>query len=194
MKLRGFRIELGEVEAALRAHPGVSEAVAVVRDDTGDPRLVAYLVLAAGGTPPHAGELRAHLRERLPDYMVPGVFVAMDALPLTTSGKVDRRALPAPAAAPGARPAREPTPTEAEMAEVWRELLGVPHVGDGDSFFALGGHSLQAMRMVVAVHARLGVALPLREVFDFPRLAELAARVDRARARLEVEEGRSAKC
>jgi amino acid adenylation domain-containing protein len=186
VKLRGFRIELGEVEAALRSHPGVSEAVAMVRNDTGDPRLAAYLVLAPGSAPPHVTELRAHLRERLPDYMVPGVFVAMEAFPLTTSGKVDRRALPVPAAAAGAHHAHGPTPTEAELAAVWRELLGVPHVGGDDSFFALGGHSLQAMRMVATVHTRLGVGLPLREVFDFPRLADLAARVDRARSLEEL--------
>jgi amino acid adenylation domain-containing protein len=181
VKLRGFRIELGEVESALLSHAGVSEAVAVVRADTGDPRLVAYLVLAGGSTPPGAAELRAHLRERLPDYMVPGVFVAMDALPLTTSGKVDRRALPAPGAAAGAEPAHAETPTEAELAGVWRELLGVPRVGGEDSFFALGGHSLLAMRMVAEVNERLGASLQLRDVFDCPRLADLAARVDRGR-------------
>jgi len=181
VKLRGFRIELGEVESALLAHPGVAEAVAVVRTDGGDPRLVAYLVLADGHAPPHAGELRAHLRERLPDYMVPGVFVTMDALPLTTSGKVDRRALPEPAATPSAEPDRAPTPTEAELAAVWRDLLGVPRVGAEDSFFALGGHSLLAMRMVSEVNERLGVSLRLRDIFDAPRLADLAAHVDRVR-------------
>jgi len=182
VKLRGFRIEPGEVESALLAHPSIGEAVAVVRNDTGDARLVAYVVPAPGAAVPGMAELRAHLRERLPDYMVPGAFVAMDALPLTISGKVNRRALPAPAAA-GAEPARPRTETEAALAEVWRELLGVEAVSAGDSFFALGGHSLPAMRLVAAVHARLGVAVPLREVFDFPRLADLAARVDRIRAR-----------
>ncbi|MFL5541692.1 MAG: amino acid adenylation domain-containing protein, partial [Longimicrobiaceae bacterium] len=181
VKLRGFRIEPGEIESALRAHPAVSEAVAVVRHDTGDARLVAYLVLAEGAAVPQAAELRAHLRERLPDYMVPGAFVPLDALPLTGTGKVDRRALPAPAPAAAAEPAREPTPTELALAAVWRELLGVPRVSGGDSFFALGGHSLLAMRMLAEVHERLGVALPLREVFDHPRLADLAARIDRDR-------------
>ncbi|HEX5725601.1 MAG TPA: non-ribosomal peptide synthetase, partial [Longimicrobiaceae bacterium] len=180
VKLRGFRIEPAEVEGALMGHPGVSEAVAVVRGDAGDPRLVAYVVPAAGKPAPDAAELRAHLRERLPDYMVPSAYVALDALPLTPSGKVDRRALPPPAAAPeGARPR---TATQAGLVEVWSELLGTS-VGAGDSFFALGGHSLLAMRMVAAVQARLGVTLPLREVFDFPRLADLAARVDRIRGR-----------
>jgi acyl-coenzyme A synthetase/AMP-(fatty) acid ligase len=183
VKLRGFRIEPGEIESALQAHADVSEAVAIVRNDTGDPRLVAYLVLAAGVATPQASELRAHLRQRLPDYMVPGAFVVMDALPLTATGKVNRRALPAPAPAVAAESSRGPTPTEAALAAMWRELLGVPRVGRGDSFFALGGHSLPAMRMLAAVHAKLGVSLPLRDVFDHPRLADLAARVDRARAR-----------
>ncbi|HEU0052521.1 MAG TPA: non-ribosomal peptide synthetase, partial [Longimicrobium sp.] len=180
VKLRGFRIELGEVESALLRHPAVSEAVAIVRDDTGDARLVAYVVPAAGAVIPDAVALRGHLRERLPDYMVPGAYVALDALPLTTSGKVDRRALPAPSLA-GSYHAR--TATEVVLAEIWGALLEVPRPGADDSFFALGGHSLLAMRMVTAVHARLGVVLPLREVFDFPRLADLAARVDRIRGR-----------
>ncbi|HEX6749443.1 MAG TPA: amino acid adenylation domain-containing protein [Longimicrobium sp.] len=181
VKLRGFRIEPGEVESALLAHPGVAEAVAIVRHDGGDARLVAYVVAAAGGAAPEPAELRAHLRERLPDYMVPGAFVALDAFPLTGSGKVDRRALPAPAAAAGA--ARPWTDTERALAAVWRELLDVPHVSPGDSFFALGGHSLAGMRLVAAMQDRLDVTLPLRDVFDFPRLADLAARVDRLRAR-----------
>jgi hypothetical protein len=109
--------------------------------------------------------------------------VVLDAFPLTGTGKVNRRALPAPAPSVAAEPARGPTPTETALAAMWRELLGVPRVGRGDSFFALGGHSLPAMRMLAAVHARLGVSLPLRDVFDHPRLADLADRVDRVRGR-----------
>ena len=186
VKLRGFRIEMGEVEAALLAHPAVSEAVAVVRGDTGDARLVAYVVPSAGHAAPDGADLRAHLRERLPDYMVPGAYVALPALPLTPSGKVDRRALPAPARSETATASGTYVPpetaTETALAEMWAALLGVERAGAGDDFFALGGHSLLAVRLVSRVRDAFAAELPLRAVFEAPTLAALAERVDAVRA------------
>jgi amino acid adenylation domain-containing protein len=181
VKLRGFRIELGEVESALKRHPSVGDAAAVVREDQpGEPRLVAYLLRAAGAEP-DAAELRAFCRERLPDYMVPTAYVVLDAFPQTTSGKVDRRALPAPAAAEGAEWTAPETETEIALAEIFGEVLGAERVGADDSFFELGGHSLLAARLAASVRARFDVELPLREVFEAPRLADLAARIDTLR-------------
>jgi acyl carrier protein len=128
--------------------------------------------------------LRAHAAERVPEPMVPAAVVALDALPLTSSGKVDRRALPEPDldAAAAEEPWLEPeTPSEQALAEIWAELLGVEKVGAGHTFFALGGHSLMAMRMATAVLDRFDVELPLRAVFEAPRLRDLAARIDRLR-------------
>ncbi|HEU4452091.1 MAG TPA: amino acid adenylation domain-containing protein, partial [Longimicrobium sp.] len=179
VKLRGFRIELGEVESALLRHPAVGDAVAVVRDDAArGPRLVAYVVPRSMDEAPDAADLRSALRERLPDYMVPAAFVAMETLPQTTSGKVDRRALPEPADERGADFVAPATDTEIALAELWREALGVERVGADDSFFALGGHSLLAARLMTAAGARFGVELPLRALFEAPRLADLAARID----------------
>jgi amino acid adenylation domain-containing protein/non-ribosomal peptide synthase protein (TIGR01720 family) len=176
VKVRGFRIELGEIEAALRGHDSVRECVVVVREDApGDRRLVAYVVGAVD-----ADELRAHLRRGLPEYMVPAAFVAMDALPLTANGKLDRRALPAPAAAEDAYVAPR-TPTEEVVAGVWAEVLRLDRVGVDESFFALGGHSLLATRVVSRIREVLGAELPLRALFEAPTVAELAARVEALR-------------
>jgi len=181
VKLRGFRIELGEVESALLRHPAVGDAVAIVRADGGrEPRLVAYVVPRSGGAP-DAAELRAALRERLPDYMVPAAFVPVDALPQTTSGKVDRRALPEPTDEGSTEFVAPESDTEIALAKMWEEALGVERVGADDSFFALGGHSLLAARLAGAVAARFDVDLPLRELFEAPRLADLAARIDQLR-------------
>jgi acyl carrier protein len=179
VKLRGFRIELGEIEAALLAHPRVTQAAVVLREDGGrDPRLAAYLEVA-DAPPPAAAELRDHLRRRLPDPMVPAHFVVLPALPRTPSGKVDRRALPAPGAA---RPAGEgaaylpPRSAEEErMAALWSDVLGVERVGIEDNFFDLGGHSLSAARLLARVRAEMGVELPLAAVFQAPTVAALAA-------------------
>ena len=179
VKVRGFRVELGEVENTLLAHPGVREAVAAVRGEV----LAAYVAPPVGAPAPAADDLRAWMRERLPEHMVPAAFVAMEAFPLTTSGKVDRRALPQPdfsAAAAQAYVAPE-TPTEETLAAIWAELLKVERVGAAHSFFDLGGYSLMAMRMGTEVQARLDVELPLRAVFEAPRLRDLASRIDRMR-------------
>jgi amino acid adenylation domain-containing protein/non-ribosomal peptide synthase protein (TIGR01720 family) len=180
VKLRGFRVEPGEVEAVLRAHPAVREAVAEVRGEGDARRLVAYVV-SAGGAALDAATLEAHAARHLPSPMVPSAFVPLDALPLTPSGKVDRRALPDPG--PGGADAflAPRTPTEEILAGIWTGLLGVERVGAGDSFFGLGGHSLLAMRLVSRVREALGVELPIRAVFEDETLAGLAARVDGAR-------------
>ncbi|MEW5931932.1 MAG: amino acid adenylation domain-containing protein, partial [Gemmatimonadota bacterium] len=140
VKVRGFRIELGEIESALRALPEVREAVAVVREDApGERRIVAYVV--GSGAAVGATELRAYLRERLPEYMVPSAFVALEALPLTGSGKIDRRALPAPERLEAEGFAAPRTPVEEVLAGIFGEVLGVERVGAHDDFFELGGQS-----------------------------------------------------
>jgi amino acid adenylation domain-containing protein len=158
VKLRGFRIELGEIEAVLCAHPAVRQTAVAVRDEAGGARLVAWVV-PEGGTAPSAAELRAFLGGSLPQYMLPSAFVTMDALPLTPSGKVDRRALPAPAAAHERDHVPPATPAEKTIAAFWAEALGVERVGVQDNFFEIGGHSL----LVARVHARIREAFP-REV------------------------------
>jgi amino acid adenylation domain-containing protein len=184
VKLRGFRIELGEIEALLRAHPAVREAVAVVREDVaGDPRLVAYVVAGPGAEAPDGTALRAVLRERLPEYMVPSGFVLLESLPLTPNGKVDRGALPAPGveAAPDFE---EPAAgTEAAVAEIWAAILRLPRVGATDNFFELGGHSLLATQVVARIRTEIGVSLPVLALFEAPTVREMAVRADAEKAR-----------
>ncbi|HEX8275252.1 MAG TPA: amino acid adenylation domain-containing protein, partial [Longimicrobiaceae bacterium] len=180
VKIRGFRIEPGEVEAALLLHPAVRDAVAVVREDApGERRLVAYVAAAEGETA-DAAELRAHLRGRLPEYMVPSAVVVLDALPLTPTGKVDRRALPAPEGAAGGEHVAPRTPAEEVLAAIWAEVLGAGRVGVHDDFFALGGHSLLATRVATRVQEALGVEMPLRALFEAPTVAGLAERLEAA--------------
>jgi amino acid adenylation domain-containing protein len=181
VKLRGFRIELGEVEAALARFPGVRECVVIVREDRpGDRRLVGYLVTAEGA--PAQRDLRAFLVVRLPDYMVPAAFVTLPALPLTRTGKVDRRALPPPIEEKReADKAVEKSPAEELLAGIWSDLLGVSGIAREDSFFELGGQSLLATRMISRVRNVLGVDLPMRAVFEEPTLAGFAALAERAR-------------
>ncbi len=178
VKVRGFRIEPGEVERVLLAHPGLRAARVIVREDEpGDKRLVAYVAGDAD-----ADALRAHLRGTLPEYMVPGAFVVLDALPLTPNGKLDVRALPAPEGRPAAARYVEPrTPLEAAVAEIWGEVLHVERVGAADRFFDLGGHSLLAGRIISRVREALGVELPLRTLFRGLTVAEFAATVDALR-------------
>ncbi|HYH79386.1 MAG TPA: amino acid adenylation domain-containing protein, partial [Longimicrobium sp.] len=182
VKVRGVRIEPGEIESVLREHAGVREAVVVAREDApGEKRLVAYVV--GDDAPPPAAELRAHLAARLPEHMVPGAIVALDALPLTPSGKVDRRALPAPERGGAAeRPWVAPrTAAEEVLAEIWGEVLGLERVGVEDNFFELGGHSLVATRMVSRVRQAFAVEVPLRAVFEAQTIRALAGRVEALR-------------
>ncbi|HET7233884.1 MAG TPA: amino acid adenylation domain-containing protein, partial [Longimicrobium sp.] len=174
VKVRGFRIEPGEIEARLAEHPGVREALVLVREDTpGEKRLVAYV---AGDETAGAEVLRAHLSERLPEYMVPAAYVRLDSLPLTPNGKVDRKALPVPEG--DAFPAREyEAPlgaAEEAVAAIWAELLGAERVGRRGHFFELGGHSLLAVRVVSRVRQALGVEASPRDVFERPVLADFA--------------------
>ncbi|HEX2094914.1 MAG TPA: condensation domain-containing protein, partial [Longimicrobiaceae bacterium] len=175
VKVRGYRIEPGEVEAALRAHPGVREAVVVAREE----RLVGYVVPTEGEETPSVAGLRAFLKERLPEYMVPGVWVFLEALPLTSNGKLDRRALPAPERRDGDAYVGPRTALEEEVAGIWAAVLEVERVGVYDDFFALGGHSLVAARLIARIRDALGVEVPLRVLFDAPTVAGVAAYVER---------------
>ena len=178
VKVRGFRIEPGEIETVLREHESVCEAVVVARTGTrGDPYLTAYVV-AAHGPLPAAGELRAFLKEKLPEYMLPSVYLVLDKLPLTPHGKVDRRALArsegtareldAPFVAPR-------NAIEEVLAEIFAEVLRIERVGVNDNFFDLGGHSLLATQLVSRVRKDFQPDLPLRKIFEAPTVAALAA-------------------
>ncbi len=175
VKVRGVRIELGEVEAALAAHPAVREAAVLAREDTpGDRRLVAYFT-AAEGQGFSIDELRRFLATRLPDAMLPAVFVPLPAMPLTANGKLDRAALPAPGSQ---RPDLEReyvaprTPLEETLSEVWAEVLGIDKVGVLDSFFALGGDSIRSVR-VVALAKERGVDLTVEQLFRYQTIEAL---------------------
>jgi amino acid adenylation domain-containing protein len=179
VKLRGFRVELGEVESALLDHPRVRQAALMVREDQpGDRRLVAYVV-AEGLPAPAPGELRAFLKQRLPAYMLPAAFVPLASLPLTPSGKLDRRALPAPEERQAAAEWVAPRgPAEEALAAIWSGLLKVERVGAHDDFFELGGHSLLGMQVISRIRDAFGVSLPLQALFEAPTVAGLAAAVE----------------
>ncbi|MEU8686696.1 amino acid adenylation domain-containing protein, partial [Streptomyces sp. NPDC048611] len=177
VKVRGFRIEPGEIESVLREHDAVGQAAVVVREDVpGDRRLVGYVVAERGREGGcEAAAVVEHAARRLPGYMVPAAVVVLDGLPLTSSGKLDRKALPAPdyvAAVGGSRGPR--TPVEEVLCGLFAEVLGLEQVGAEDDFFALGGHSLLATRLASRVRAVLGRELPVRVVFDVPTVAGLA--------------------
>ncbi|HEU5470788.1 MAG TPA: amino acid adenylation domain-containing protein [Actinophytocola sp.] len=182
VKIRGFRIEPGEIEAVLCRHAGVREAVVIARTETsGHKRLVAYLV--AEGTAPDGAELREHVAGTLPDFMVPSAFVVLDRFPLSPNGKLDRDALPAPAAEV-AEPDRHTPPRderERVLAGIWAEVLGVPVVGVHDDFFAMGGDSIMAVRALARIRAAFATELSIRALFDAPTVAGLAGHLpDRA--------------
>jgi non-ribosomal peptide synthetase component F/thioesterase domain-containing protein len=179
VKIRGLRIEPGEVEAALAGHPAVAGAVvAVDQPPAGDPRLVAYVVPADGRDAPSQAELRAHLAQQLPAYMIPAHFVTLDALPTTASGKANRNALPAPDAAAAAASERAMvpprTPLEEVVAAVWAQTLGLDRVGVEDGFFDLGGDSMRAVRVVGALRDR-GIEVSVADLFQQRTVAALAA-------------------
>ncbi|HYG61470.1 MAG TPA: amino acid adenylation domain-containing protein, partial [Thermoanaerobaculia bacterium] len=180
VKVRGYRIELEEIEAVLARHPGVREAAVVAREDIpGDKRLVGYFVpMAEPG--PSAAELRASLQQVMPDYMVPWTFVALERMPITANGKLDRKALPAPreVAEAGAAYEAPRTGLELAVAGVWQEVLRLPRVGLGDDFFELGGSSLLATQVISRIRQSCGVELPLRALFEARTLAEMAKRVE----------------
>jgi amino acid adenylation domain-containing protein len=181
VKIRGFRVELGEIEVVLKQHASVAQAaVAVSEDDEGRKRLVAYVVNAQDAPAP-ASALRGFLKQRLPEYMLPSVIIFLDALPLTSSGKVDRRQLPAPdlsdAQASDAYAAPR-TPVEGILTELWAEVLKLPRVGVDDNFFEAGGHSLLATQLMSRVRKVFRIELPLRRLFERPTPAELAESIE----------------
>ncbi len=180
VKIRGFRVELGEIEAAVEAHPAVRKAVVrALPDGPAQKRLAAYVQVAARRLDDAAlkTELRAHLQARLPEYMVPAAYVALDAFPLTPNGKIDIKALPVPDRAREDDGELVPprTELEARLAEIWSEILDVSPIGVYDNFFHLGGHSLLIARIQGRVRAVLGLEMPLRALFEQPTIAALAA-------------------
>jgi amino acid adenylation domain-containing protein len=198
IKIRGYRIDLGEITATLLAHSAVREAVVVLREDgSGERRLIAYVVTTkdegrktkdAEGDPSFVprpssfvSELRAFLKTRLPSYMLPSAFVLLDTLPLTHSGKIDRRALSAP---DSARPelvtpfVAHLSPVEELLAAIWCDILALEHVGIDDNFFDLGGHSLLAVQCMSHVRSAFQVELPLRMLFEQPTVADLARQIE----------------
>ncbi|MFJ2264643.1 amino acid adenylation domain-containing protein, partial [Streptomyces sp. NPDC087844] len=183
VKVRGFRVEPGEVEAVLAGHPLVGSVVVSAWGEGVERRLVAYVVPAGvGGGMPSVGELRAFVGGRLPEYMVPSVFVELAALPLTANGKLDRTALPEPH---GVRqeatgPVAPRTEAERILAEVWAQVLGVEEVGAEDNFFDLGGHSLLATQVISRVREVFGVEVPLSVLFDEPTVREFASVIETA--------------
>ncbi|MGW5740791.1 amino acid adenylation domain-containing protein [Amycolatopsis sp. NPDC003861] len=179
VKIRGFRVELGEVEAVLTAHPRLAHAAVVAPQDAAAPRRLVAYVVPRGDHVPTTSELRAHVQERLPDYMVPSTFVVLPALPLNPNGKVDRAALPSP---DGARPELDATfvapstETERVLADVWRDVLGVGDVGVHDDFFELGGDSILSIQVMVRAR-RAGLTITPKLMFANPSIAQLAAAV-----------------
>jgi len=195
VKLRGLRIELGEIDAVLVEHPKVSEAVTMMREDTpGYKRLVSYVVPARGAAPT-VSMLHRFLRQWLPVYMLPADMVFLERIPVTTNGKVDRQALPAPARH---RPDLDTyyvpprTAVEQALAEMWQELLKVTQVGVEDNFFELGGNSLLATQLISRIEAKFGIDLPVRELFDSTTIADLATRVVSYEAAQLADEQRDA--
>jgi amino acid adenylation domain-containing protein len=178
IKIRGLRVELGEIESALKRHAGVAESVVVLKGDNPDEqRLVSYVV-ATNDQQPSAAELRVHCRELLPAHMVPAVFLLLDSLPLTSNGKVDRKALPDPEDLRREDADNFVAPTtevEKEIAEIWSEVLRVDNIGIHDSFFDLGGHSLRATQVVARLREAFQIELPLRTIFEKPSISELSA-------------------
>ncbi|WP_375493998.1 amino acid adenylation domain-containing protein [uncultured Nostoc sp.] len=186
VKLRGFRIELGEIETALLQHSEVKEAVVIIREDTpNENSLVGYIVAEAGQDSLQViSQLRRFLKQQLPDFMVPTIFMALEAMPLTPNGKVDRKALPKPDAS---RPELEAnyiaprTPIEQQIADIWTQVLNVKQVGIYDNFFELGGYSLLGIQVVSRVRQALQAEILMSNLFELPTVADLAERVETLR-------------
>ncbi len=181
VKIRGFRIELGEIEATLARHSVLAQVLVVASGEGESKHLIAYYTLKAEAEAPPTSDLRQFLRKTVPEHMVPGFFVCLDAFPLTSNGKIDRAALPAPQAAqPTAEQHAAPqTPMEQTLARIWRQLLGVPRVGVRDNFFEIGGHSLLVVRLSALIKQTLDIQLPVTELYRYPTVAELAAQLTR---------------
>jgi amino acid adenylation domain-containing protein len=191
VKIRGFRIELAEIEAQLLRHEAVKEVAVIARGGaSGEKRLVAYLVLHDADTAHDVEMFREHLRQVLPDYMVPSAFVVLPRLPLTSNGKLDRGALPEPTLRAYASRQHEAPRGEFEqaLADIWQSVLNIERVGREDSFFRLGGSSLTAMQMQARVQAALEMEIPMRLLFESPTLRELSARIEAMKQRRLLEE------
>lgn len=190
VKVRGFRIELGEVESVLASHPAVAQAVVMAREDRpGDHYLAAYTRLA-GAPGPSTAELRAFLKERLPEYMIPSTFTQLETFPLTPNGKVDRRQLPEPdgrRAGPRSLLAAPRSELERTIARVWRDVLRLDEVGVDDNFFDLGGHSLLLVRVQTRLRETLEREVPIVEMFQYPTIRTMAAHFARSRTASEVK-------
>jgi amino acid adenylation domain-containing protein/FkbH-like protein len=189
VKIRGFRIELGEIEALLAQHPGVRETVVIAREDApGDKRLVAYLV-PKNGSVPTISELRAHLKQKLPEYMVPAAFVSLKGMPLSPNGKVDRKALPAP---DQNRPELEEafvapqTETEKILAEIWSEVLEVKQIGIHDNFFELGGDSIRAIQLLARAQQK-GLLITLEQLFEQQTIHKVIEKLSQDHTTISVE-------
>ncbi|HEY6208644.1 MAG TPA: amino acid adenylation domain-containing protein, partial [Gemmatimonadales bacterium] len=183
VKMRGFRIELGEIEAALCDEPEIAQAIVQVHsDEGGEGRLVAYVVAAQSQQLPAWAELRERLRRRLPDYMTPSAWVELESFPLTTNGKLDRRALPAPAGQSYVTPGYEAPQGEIEttVASIWADALKLERVGRRDSFFELGGHSLLGVRVISRLRQELSVEVSISDLFEHPVLADFALALESA--------------
>lgn len=184
VKIRGHRIELGEIETQLVAHEQVKEVVVLAREDSGgEKRLVAYVVpqlgVANGESTQLTSQLREHIKVRLPDYMVPALWVVLERLPLTLNGKVDRHALPLPQSPPAEAEYVAPaTELEQAVADIWAALLRLDRVGAQDNFFEIGGHSLLAMQVVTRVRSDLSISIPLRSLFDSPTVRQLCKQME----------------
>jgi acyl carrier protein len=186
VKVRGFRIELGEIESVLRQSPAIGDAVVIVREDAPaadgprDKQIVAY-ILPRDGHAPTISELRSFLQAKLPEHMIPSAFVPLEQLPLTPSGKIDRRALPAPDGTRlelGETFVEPRSATEQQLAALWCNVLKLERVGIYDNFFALGGHSLLATQLIARVRDSFQVDLPLRRLFASPTIAGVAEMID----------------
>lgn len=186
VKIRGYRVELDEIVAVLNTHPAVQDSTVVAREDaTGSLRLFAYIVISRDQAPPAVDELRNLLRARLPEYMVPAVFLRLRDLPLTPNGKLDRNALPAPEDTNMLANENSLSPrtvVEAKLSLVVAELLGVDMVGINDNFFLIGGHSLFCTQLIARIHSSFGVELPVSSIFESPTPAELAKQIENVMA------------
>jgi amino acid adenylation domain-containing protein len=191
VKVRGIRIETGEVEMKLLDHAAIKEVTVVVREDqSGDNRIVAYFVTSSKPGP-SIGELRGFLKKKLPDYMIPSAFVLLDTLPLTPTGKVDRKALPVPG---NSRPeldtpyAAPRTTVEKELAQIWAEVLSLDEIGIHDNFFEVGGHSLLATQVISRVINTFKVELPIKSLFESPTVADMAVVITKNMAKKAGDE------
>ena len=192
MKIRGFRVEIEEIVSALKTHAAVADAHVMTMEEAQDQqRLIAYIVTSDASSE-FQNQLRSHLKQRLPDFMIPSGFVRLEKFPLTPSGKIDTRALPKPEEAGLSGTANyvaPQTPTEEKMARIWSRLLNLERVSIFDNFFEIGGHSLLLLRVISSLKKELNVDVPFRQFFETPTLADISKCVD---ALLYLNEGSSA--